>query len=351
MAVSSALQSRLDSRARPAVLCADSVFSRMSVRCWWDPRRQPVSNVGLVVMEGEGDSTGDGQLGGNPGTASESTSDQPSEQSQAPQDQQTQDVPTEAPNLSELLPPDAASNQSSSTSVDSDLPDVIGAGTPLSGLQGGSRSASASELIRANPGSGDGSAGGGTAASGGPAVGPGQTSFMNIADSGRSFVYVVDVSSSMSEGNRLQIAKSQLKASLRLLQPNQFFQVIFYSEPPTVRLKLRGRAQQDLYPATEVNLLLAEREIDRVDAQNGTEHMSALVDALSLTPDVVYFLTDGREPALSPADLAELNRITGKTTIHVIEFGNGAVASRATSWLEKLARQSHGEYREFVVRD
>ncbi len=298
--------------------------------------------VGLVVVESDGLSDGDGSSDGLPTEAPEEVPENPSEdhQSQAT----AESVPSSAPSLNELVSPLQSSATDTGNSTNSELPSVIGAGAPLSGLPSGTSGAT-SDLIRANP------AAGGAAQSGGAQKVPGQTTFMNIADTGRSFVYVVDVSSSMTEGNRLQIAKSQLKASLRLLQPNQFFQVVFYSEPPTTRLRLRGRATQDTYPATEVNLLLAEREIDRVEAQNGTHHMSALIDALSLAPDVIYFLTDGREPALSPAELSEVKRLTGKTTIHVIEFGNGALSSRTTSWLEKLARQSNGEYREFVVRD
>jgi len=75
-----------------------------------------------------------------------------------------------------------------------------------------------------------------------------------------------------------------------------------------------------------------------------------LLDALSLSPEVIYFLTDGREPQLFPDDLEELRRVSAGTTIHVIEFTDGAMTSRAFSWLEKLARQSGGEYRAFNVR-
>ncbi|MCA9036028.1 MAG: hypothetical protein KDA91_12910 [Planctomycetaceae bacterium] len=243
-------------------------------------------------------------------------------------------LPEQAPDIRELLgQPD--SNSPSESSSNLDLPAVIGAGQPISGvpaelLAGGGLIAPSGAVGQQAVGTG--------------ALGPGQTAFMDIADSGSKFVYVIDVSASMSEGNRLQVATSQLKASLRLLQPNQQFQVIFYSEG-THRLRLKP--PRDMYFATPVNVMLAGTAVDREQPENGTEHKPALLEALSLEPDVIYFLTDGREPALYPADLRDIKSLAGRTTIHVVEFGSGAISDRSTSWLEILARQSNGQYRLF----
>lgn len=248
-------------------------------------------------------------------------------------------VPREAPQLSDLLQNADPLDQGDGADQSSQLPAVIGPGAPLSGMTAGGGAAAA---LIPPPGAS------GMQAAGAAVVGPGQTAFMNIADTGRSFVYVIDVSGSMGEDNRLELARSQLKASLRLLQPTQEFQVIFYSESP-MRMKLRGQARRPMYYATAANLLLANREIDVQQPQQGTQHRPALMEALSLKPDVVYFLTDGREPPLYPADLNDIRHVTGRTTIHVIEFSPPGLSERSESWLQRLARQSGGEYREFSV--
>ncbi|MCP4174116.1 MAG: hypothetical protein GY758_25470 [Fuerstiella sp.] len=255
-------------------------------------------------------------------------------------------IPTEAPTISELLATEPSPNQASSPlAVAMDLSKTIGPGEPIGSpatLQGG-----IPPQIRPAANSGQGSAGS-------PTPGPGETQFMNIIDGGSSFVYVVDTSSSMSEGRRMGLAKSQLKGSLRLLRPNQKFQVLFYNEAIT-QMKLRRRTLQDLYVATEVHVQLAAAEIDRVQPRAGTEHKGPLLRALDLQADVIYFLTDGDNPALSTkgagSDLDDLRRLNqNRTRIHVIEFGAGPRESRRQSWLQLLAQQSGGVYKYIAVR-
>ena len=161
------------------------------------------------------------------------------------------------------------------------------------------------------------------------------------------FVYVIDTSSSMT-GSRLKVAQGQLKASLRLLQPNQKFAVIFFNEYRE-RLKLRRNDDRPVYFATDVNKELASHQIDRVTADRGTVPMPAILEAISLKPDVIYFLTDGDESELSPAEMAQVRQLSRSITIHVIKLGDGTLSSLGRSWLERLAHQSHGEYREITV--
>ncbi len=183
---------------------------------------------------------------------------------------------------------------------------------------------------------------GGTALSRGHG-GLGSTTFMNVEGVGKSFVYVIDNSSSM-QGHRLKVARSQLKSSLRLLQPSQRFAVIFYNEYRQ-RLQLRRQPKLDMYFATASNLDLAAHEVDRISCGSGTLHLPAVLEALSLKPDVLYLLTDG-EPELYAADLAKIRRVTDGTTIHAIKFSDGNFSSVDTSWMERLARESGGNFRE-----
>ena len=240
-------------------------------------------------------------------------------------------LPSEMPEVPNLL---ASSAETSKGENSAKFPALIGPGQPIGGTQ---RSAQGGGSQMTQP-----VEAGGASKLGGVG-GPGDTTFMDVSAIGKTFVYVIDTSSSMS-GGRLKLAQSQLKKSLRLLQPNQQFGVIFYNEYRTP-LMLPRQGDRVMHYATEFNKLAASHSIDRIRGDAGTEHKAALLEALRLKSDVIYFLTDGDEPELSPADLREIAKQTGKTTIHVIKFGDSAVESRPTSWLEKLAAQSYGEFR------
>lgn len=251
--------------------------------------------------------------------------------------EQTPVVPSEAPSVAELLGQNPLKTEASAMSDSAnDLPDIIGAGTPIGGaLNAGG---GLPDLIRPRGKNGMGSAGS-------PNPGPGETTFMNIVGNGKRFVYVIDISASMSNEGRLDLAKSQLKGSLRLLKPSQKFQVLFYNDS-TKRMKFPRRVASDMYIATLVEVGRAEKEIDRVVASGGTEHKSPLLQALLLEPDVIYFLTDGDRPPLSKQDLRMLrSQNRSGARVHVIEFASGPRETRDGSWLETLASQSGGAYR------
>ncbi len=300
-------------------------------------------DVGLFAVDGIEDGTSDEGLQPGSGDA-EQTLKSPDQPSAVQNDQnsnaETQNtaarVPTDVPNIGSLT--NAAQDPDSTGEQDQPFPGLIGQGMPPTGLAGGSSGGSRSLIQPVEQGG---------ARKIGGVGGPGETTFMNIVGQGKSFVYVIDTSSSM-DGPRLRMARSQLKASLRLLQPNQQFAVIFYSEYRE-RLKLRRQAEQPLYFATDVNKQLAGQEIDRISPDHGTDHKPALIEAFGLKPDVVYFLTDGDEPALTEADLRDIRHFGGSTTVHVIRFGNGAYTDRSATWLQKLAAQCQGEYREIVA--
>lgn len=293
---------------------------------------QDFQEIGLAVLPSNSTNTE------NP-AATNSAESEPQPLPQIPP--QPPSVPDDAPSVTELLNDNASSAVTNPAETSVDLASTIGPGRPVGGVPepGGGLA----ELIRPQN-----SAGG--AAAGSLTPGPGETSFMNIIGNGRSFVYVIDTSSSMSQGRRLDLAKSQLKGSLRLLKPNQKFQVLFYNESATP-IRLRRRPEEDLYAATTVQVQLAEAAIDMETANLGTNHLPALQQALMLQPDVVYFLTDGEQPGLTKEELLSIKRSNrSKAQIHVIEFAAGARESRHVSWLQQLASQSGGEYRYVPVR-
>ncbi|MCH2200357.1 MAG: hypothetical protein MK102_00185 [Fuerstiella sp.] len=234
-------------------------------------------------------------------------------------------VPETPPNVEQLL----SDYRSSESAEAMKLPNVTGIGALMSG-------ADAPVRLISPPG--------GHSKGGSPESGPDKTAFMNITDSGRRFVYLIDTSGSMNNGGRMELAQSQLLASLRMLEAHQEFQVIFYGDVP-IQMRLRGRAT-DVYRATSANLNLAKDAIEAVDSGGGTMHLPALLAALRLNPDVVYFLTDGQNASLTRSDLRKLLREnSGGARVHVVEFAAGNPEFREPTWLQLLASETSGEYR------
>ena len=177
-------------------------------------------------------------------------------------------------------------------------------------------------------------------------VGPGEVQFFGAKDRASQVVYVLDCSGSMS-GAPLAEAKARLLASLESLDSTQRFQIIFYNQQ-TLVMSLRGEQATELYWASDINRTLARQFVSSIDAEAGTDHMPALLKALSFKPEVLYLLTDADQPQLSAN---ELNRIRlanrGRTRIHTIEFGEGPASldGGRGDFLERLAHQNGGTYR------
>lgn len=258
----------------------------------------------------------------------------PSEDDLPPQEGETQPtpnvdsaVPDQLPNVNELLNHSQTPTQGDTI----ELPEVIGAGSPLPGLS--------------NPRQQQILPGGGGVTGGSPNPGPNATSFENIVDSGTRFVYLIDISGSMSNGGRLGRALTQLKGSLRMLEAHQQFQVIFYGDHP-IRIRLGGLKPRNLYPANVQNISLAMKAIDNVILDRGTKHLPALEAGLKLNPDVIYFLTDGQDASHTSGEMDRLlKRSQSGARIHVIEFATGAPETRGKTWLHQLAEDTGGKYR------
>lgn len=213
---------------------------------------------------------------------------------------------------------------------------TIGAGTPL---PGGLPSAAASRPKKlAGKGLVRGAAGGGT----GPRFGRSDgTSFFQVAAQGDHFYYVVDCSGSMDEENAIGVARAELMASIERLDSTKRFQVLFYNSD----LFAMRNGKQEIFFATDVNRTLARQFMTAQQPSSGTMHKPALVAALRSAPNVIFFLTDGDTPELSPRDLHDLRAQNRNITqIHVIEFGKGAKLG-SMNWLEQLAKDHDGTYR------
>lgn len=170
------------------------------------------------------------------------------------------------------------------------------------------------------------------------------TELFGVPGEGYRFVYVFDRSGSMGGSGRsaLEVAKAELLASLEPLERTHQFQIVFYNELPQT-FAIAGK-QGRLVFASEANKRSAAEFIRSVPASGSTRHEEALALALAMFPDVVYFLTDADEPALSETELARITRLNGdRSVIHAIEFGLGSRGKRE-NFLSRLARQNGGQH-------
>jgi hypothetical protein len=169
----------------------------------------------------------------------------------------------------------------------------------------------------------------------------GQTQLFGVPGAGTRFVYVFDRSASM-EGVRLAAAKQELIASLHALESRHQFQVVFYGQQPEA-LHFGSRGEPRLIMADERNKTIAERFIRGIIADGPTSHLPALEMALSMQPDVIFFLTDASEPQMSALELARVRRLNRGTVINTIEFGAGPRGANY-NFLQALAAENGGQH-------
>jgi hypothetical protein len=182
------------------------------------------------------------------------------------------------------------------------------------------------------PGTGDGSGGGGGLGLGG---GGGGTSFFGIGSKGTRFAYIVDVSGSMGQDGKLELAMRELAKSVDALPDFTHFYVLLFSsnfmQPPMQKGWMRARK-----PLVRQFITW----LSEVDPGGGTEPRSSFLQifALDVRPDVIYFLTDGQFNDITAEEIASLNASGKKAIINTIQFGDPS----GEELLTQIAKQSCG---------
>jgi len=183
----------------------------------------------------------------------------------------------------------------------------------------------------AGSGSGDGTGAGNGSGSG--------TGFFGLQVEGRKIVFVVDRSASMNHPypgpakTRFGRLKVELVRAIMKMSSESQFYIIFFNRYP---LFMPSRTLQAATPDTQKKYLYW---VATVKAKGDTDPRVALVSAMRLRPDVIYFLTDGDFLPSIKRDLRKLRQRSVR--IHTIAFG-----SRSSEKLLKLvAVQNNGKYR------
>ncbi len=172
----------------------------------------------------------------------------------------------------------------------------------------------------------------------GNGFGKGATSFFQVEARGGRIVYVVDCSGSMGTGGGWAAARRELLRSIEQLPAEASFQVILYSGKPQLLLP-----RWDLWlRPTAATLSEVNQALNNRIPEGKTDHGAALQKALTLLPDVIFFLTDAddlRQEQLRQVNLS--NR--GRAVIHTIELSL-AHRERVGMPLQILARDNRGVY-------
>ncbi len=146
-------------------------------------------------------------------------------------------------------------------------------------------------------------------------------------------MFVVDISGSM-KGRRFFRARSELERSIETLRADQQFFVIFFSGDAL------PMPSEQLLPATPSNVSQAIRWIKYVECGGGTNPLPGLIQAMALSPDAIFLLTDGK---FDPQTVWEVSQAQPARPIPIYTIG---FASRsAEKLLKAIAQETGGVYR------
>jgi len=190
-------------------------------------------------------------------------------------------------------------------------------------------------------GAGDGS-GLGSDGLGGGAGGAG---FFGVTSRGNRFAYIVDISGSMSEENRWPVTVTELMRSLEALPDHAYFHVVFFSSTA-----YRAPWQEQWIRAQRNNVTRMRRWVNEQSPGGGTFPVPAfaMIFALDVKPDVIFFMTDGIIPTDTPEAVARMNSQAGgrRVVINTIALGE----QFGHDLLIRIAEQSNGTFRYVPTR-
>jgi len=157
---------------------------------------------------------------------------------------------------------------------------------------------------------------------------------MTGAPDRQTVVFLIDVSGSMN-GASIVEARAALRLCLRHLREGDRFNIIAFNNQHRL-------FSEEPIPLNQTTLERADRWVDALNADGGTELLAPLIRALESSPDVVMLLTDGQVGNESEI-LSRAERVRGTTRVY--SFGIGTNVSDLV--LRDLARRTSGAV-EFI---
>ncbi|MFH0982470.1 MAG: VWA domain-containing protein [Planctomycetota bacterium] len=181
-------------------------------------------------------------------------------------------------------------------------------------------------------------AGGGDLGKYGLGVGTGDSGpqFFGLGGTARgakNIVYVVDRSGSMI--GTFGAVREELMRSVERLRRSMRFHVIFFNAGPP----LENPPKKLVHAAREEKAALATF-LTGIQPQGNTDPIPAMRRAFAVSPDVIYFLTDGE---FDPQLVEELRKWNVDKRVRI--FTIAYVSQRGAALLEQIAREHNGQYR------
>lgn len=173
--------------------------------------------------------------------------------------------------------------------------------------------------------------------------GSGNGDFFGLNPKSKRIVYVVDSSKSMnfphdSVGKtRLGRVKLELAKAIFAMDENQEFFVIFFSD---FAIPMPAQKLQPATPEAKHKFL---SWVARIPGVGTTEPLEALLLALRLQPDTIYFLTDGQ---FSPSIVRAFNKVAEKSNRNQRIIVNGICLGNreGEQLIRELTEQNSGSY-------
>lgn len=174
--------------------------------------------------------------------------------------------------------------------------------------------------------------------------------FFGTRVNGKSFVYVLDRSGSMSSAvsgahvSRLEAATRELLHSIEQLGDDQYFYVILFSSE-----MLRMFEDKSLYPklikATKQNKRKLRNWLEKIDPAGSTDPRDAIDLAIRLKPNAIFMLSDGAFNTLSNNEYSAISIVKNqrgrKIPVNTIAFQDRSASQN----LAELATASNGTFR------
>ncbi len=202
-----------------------------------------------------------------------------------------------------------------------------------------------SDLSLGGGGAGSGAGGGGGGDGLGLGGGGGSATFHGVEGKGNRFLYIVDISGSMTESNRFRLAMAELIRSISSLPDFAHFHVVLYET------EIHWPAWQEGWMRARVRYVdRLVQWLEGISPGGGTQPTPAFqrAFALDVPPDVIFFLSDGIIPAEAPAEIAQMNGARGKRVIiNTIAFGDAS----GQDLLRQVAEDSGGVFKFVPVGD
>ncbi len=153
---------------------------------------------------------------------------------------------------------------------------------------------------------------------------------------------VIDRSSSMKENNRLNLAKDAAKASVNMLEDEDYIGIITFDEDPEATITNNG-----LFSMSRKDTVLDR--IDKIELGYGTHYTKALTKANDLFTGFnetdlkhIIFLSDGDPQRDNEADYLRIIETMAKSDITLSTIALGASVSTETA--EKMATVGKGRF-------